>query len=238
MKKTNIIATLTIIALSATQIMALELNIDADEEITQGIKATVTQELNSQAQENQELPDYNSLNQQFINKLEKAAAESEYETINECYCWSRVGGSLEINSFHPPVKEIYDDVLASYKNLLQTLGTIRKYNKENREKILDLISQLDSSIHKISEDERSEYIKFLCEKDRYYLKAKDSIVNLAFLIDKENPFLSLRFSGELGFYCAQEPVKIKVHSLWKYITSPEYLEEVGQGFQSEVNAGK
>ena len=222
MKKTNIIATLAIIALSATRVIALELNTTINKEMTQAINATVTQELASKTQKGQELPDYKSLNQQFIDKLEKAAAESNYQTRKEC------------PNCVTSVKEIYNEVLENYQNLLKALSTITRYNEKNKKEIIRLIYVLDDSLSHIKYsyyDERSEYVDFLCKQDRYFLKAKDSVVNMRFLV-KDDDSMSYLNCG------SQEPVKIKAHTFWKYLNSPEYLEEVGQGFQSEANAGK
>lgn len=245
MKKTNIITALAIIALSATQIMALELDSNATKEITQEVKATITQELATQAQKGQEIPDYQSLNQQFINKLEKAAAESKYETKAECRdCFESEPsvGTWWTDGTHSSVKEVYDNVLENYKNFLEALSTKIRYNKKNEKEIHGLINSLYQSIKLISADERDEYINFLCKQDRYFLKAKDSIVNMSFLYKEELAESSNEeYRSDYPLVkCLreQEPVKIKVHSFWKYITSPQYLQEVGEGFQSEAAAGK
>ena len=239
MKRTSILAALAIIALSATQVMALELNIDADQEMTQEITATVTQELNTQAQK-QELPDYAKLNQMFIDKLEKAAAESKYETKAECPdCRESEPsvGSWWTDGTHSSVKEVYNEVLANYKNLLEALDTTRRYNKKNEEEIIRLISVLDESIKFISPDERDEYVNFLCKQDRYFLKAKDSVVNMRFLVKKNDEY-PINYPISYLNCSDQEPVRIKAHTFWKYLNSPEYLKEVGEGFQREAEAGK
>ena len=234
MKRKNIVAALAIIALSATQVMALELNIDADQEMTQEITATVTQELNTQAQK-QELPDYAKLNQMFIDKLEKAAAESEYQTWAECPdCVEHYPSEgAWTTDTHSSVKEIYDETLANYKNLLETLNTKTRYNKKSQHEIRSLIATLDRSIKEISADERDEYVDFLCGQDRYFLKAKDAVVNMAFLVDGNKEF-TLSYLDCIF----QEPEKVKAHTFWKYLNSPEYEKEVLQGFQNEAAAGK
>lgn len=189
MRRTNIIATLVIIALSATQIMALESNIDDNKEMTKEISTTITQELNTQAQK-QELPDYAKLNQMFIDKLEKAAAESEYQTWAECpNCVEHYPseGAWAANT-HASVKEVYDKVLENYKNLLEALNTKTRYNTKNEKEIHWLIAKLDDSIKEISSDERNEYVDFLCVDDRYFLKVKDSVVNMPFLVKNNKEY--------------------------------------------------
>ena len=239
MKKINIITALAIIALSATQIMALELDSNATKEITQEVKATITQELAAQAQKGQEIPDYQSLNQQFINKLEKAATASKYQTWEECPDCDEHYPSEGVwtANTHSSVKEVYDKALENYKNLLEALDTTIRYSKKNEKEIIRLIAVLDDNIGLISSDERYEYVNFLCKQDRYFLKAKDSVVNMRFLVKKNDEY-PIKYSISYLNCANQAPERIKAHTFWKYITSPEYLQEVGEGFQSEAAAGK
>ena len=128
---------------------------------------------------------------------------------------------------------------------MKELNTIRIYSPRNAHEIFDLIKKLDYGIQYLLEEDRAKYVDFLCNQDRYFLKSKNASVNMSFLTKKG----SSKFDTDYNDYyfdlirCArkQEPVKIKLHknnTFWKYITSPQYLEEVGQGFQSEANAGK
>ena len=77
MKKIDFIATIAVIALSVSQVIALDkLNIDEVDEMTPQIQTIIKQELDAKIQERRVLPNYEALNQMFIEKLEKAAAES------------------------------------------------------------------------------------------------------------------------------------------------------------------
>lgn len=216
MKKTSI-ATLAIIALSATQIMALEFNVD--KEMEQEIKTTVMQELTNQTQKGQEIPDYESLNQKMINELEEAIKQNK-------------GNG-------------YVRFLEDYKEFLAKLNTVRIYSPRNAGIIFDLIKKLDYGTQYLLEEDRAKYVDFLCNQDRYFLKSRKSIVNMAFLVQKGSSKNDLDYND---YYfdlirCArkQKPVKTKIHknnAFWEYISSPEYLKEVGEGFQSEAAAGK
>ncbi len=131
------------------------------------------------------------------------------------------------------LKEIYDKVLTDYKNLLEVLNTKRTYNKKNKQNIHNLISKLNESVKAISSEERDEYIIFLCKQDRYYLKAADSVVNMAFLLKDNENYYTLE--------CTQEPVKIKANTLIKKVSEVTYSSEmqgVLDGYKNIAIAGK
>ncbi len=240
MKKTGIVVALAIIALSATQVMAQKL--DVAEELKQ--KQTL---IIYEAQKKEELPDYKSLNQQFIDKLEKAAAESEYQTIKE---WPEYNGTfIPYTRPHPPIKEVYDKVLNAYKELLNALNTMEEYNEENRWEIEDLFRNLDVSIEDISSDERQEYVDFLCHQDKYFLKAENAIVNMAFFASKPHwAYMVQRYKDLFSCVAFEEQEKytllksqeIKVKTFWKTFwesLNSINLEEVGEGFKAIEDQG-
>lgn len=230
MKKKNLIATLAIIALSTTAAVALELDTDAMNEMTPEIKATVETEVNAQTREGQEIPDYKSLNQTFINKLEKAAAESKYQTKEECPdCINYMGseGSFLANT-HSSVKEVYDETLKNYKKLLETLDTKTRYNKKDQQEIISLIKMLDTSIKEISSEERYKYVNFICKQDRYFLKAKDSVVNMSFLVSDNEEF-RLSYLNCID----EEPLQIKAHTFWEKLSNWSHTSE-SKAFRNSI----
>ena len=187
MKRKNIIVALAIIALSVTQIMALELNTPINKEMTKEIKATITQELASQAQQGKELPDYKNLNQMFIAELERRAFKNSSGALTGLF-----------------VQELH-----YYHHLLNTLETQMEYNKNNKEDILFDIRRLDNYLQYIPSNERKKYVDYLCKKDRYFLKAKNSIVNMTFLVNKSKA--DIREGDLLKCVREQKPEKIKLH---------------------------
>ena len=217
MKRKNIIIAFVIITLSATQIMALEFNVD--KEITKEIKTTVTQELNTQTQKGQELPDYKSLNQQMINELEEAIKQNKGDG--------------------------YIRFLEDYKEFLVKLNTVQIYSPANASYIFKLIKKLDYGTQYLMDDDRKKYVNFLCNQDRYFLKSKNSIVNISFLIQKglseSSPDYNDYYFDLIRCARKQKPEKIKLHKnngFWKFLNSSEYEKAVLEGFQSEAAAGK
>ena len=114
-----------------------------------------------------------------------------------------------------------------------------EYNKNNKEDILFDIRRLDNYLQYIPSNERKKYVDYLCKKDRYFLKAKNSIVNMTFLVNKSKA--DIREGDLLKCVREQKPEKIKLHkndSFWKFLNSSEYEEEVLKGFESEAAVGK
>ena len=254
MKKKNLIAALAMIALSATSVMALELDADATKEIAQEVQANVEQTVNAQAKDLPELPDYKSLNQTMINILQEQINKlEEWEKRNvDQYIKEKeeehgmpyiLGGVEQFDLDITPALRTNrdpDNALVAYKNLLTILKTKKRYTDKDRKEINNLINELAFRVGILYE--RSKSVNFLCKQDRYYLKAEDSIVNLAFLFD-EKAFNSYGIIDGFLLNCIkeQEPIQIKVHSFRRAVSNFLHSsegQEVLDGFQNEANAGK
>ena len=223
MKKINLLAIFAIFTLSATTVMAHqqfnieEFNTDTVKETQPQLQKIIEQELNTYKQSKDELPDYQSLNQQMINMIQEAINENK---------------GTEYSRF-----------LEDYKEFLSEVYHPRNFN------LSDLIKKLDFGTQYISNDDRTKYVNFLCNQDRYLLKSKDSIVNMAFLTKKELAYDQDYRFDLIRCLKKQEPVRIKLHTfrnkisnflhnpkIKEFFNSPE-IKEVGQGFQAIENSG-
>ena len=60
----------------------------------------------------------------------------------------------------------------------------KKYDEKAKRHISSYITDLDSALNDIPEDaEIKEYVDLICQQDRYFLKSKNSVVNMAYLIN-------------------------------------------------------
>ena len=216
MKKTNIIATLAIIALSATQVMAYQFdNYEVDKELTKNINTSIQNTINTQYQEQQ------------VENYEDPYVVYLHAYLDLIYLMD------DTSLFTKHKKTVRQEIFTVINNLSEAILNLPEYNPNDYYSVAE---------HVISIDENLSHNPFLYFGRTVTLqKLFDfSVKNKSIKYDENTPVVKiLDIQKKLNGYEDKNPSKI--HAFWKgisdWLNSPEG-RSVLDAYQNNANAGK